>query len=214
MYARAGAEGASWRTLNSIVRRKMMPSGALVIGGTGMLRKASVAIARKSSVLTAVARTRASLQALAQDIGELSAHQQYYLDLDWDDQDEFLAALSRHLSKRDPPSLVVAWLHNPSLGPRIANALSTPRSACEFFQILGSAGRGPTSQAAELKNQVDRRADLAYHQVILGFKRDGGHSRWLTNDEISEGVLDAISAKLPTYVIGTVTPWSGRPGAA
>jgi hypothetical protein len=192
----------------------MTTSGALVIGGTGMLRKASVAIARKFSAFTAVAGTRASLHALAQDIGDLNAHQQYYLDLDWDDQDKFLAALSRHLSKCDPPSLVVAWVHNPSLGPRIANALTTPRYTCEFFQILGSAGRGPTSQAAALKNQVNRRADLTYHQVILGFRRDGGHSRWLTNDEISEGVLDAISAKLPTYVIGTVTPWSERPDAA
>jgi hypothetical protein len=192
----------------------MTQPDALVIGGTGMLRRASLAIARKSSTFTAVARTRTSLDALARDVGNPNERQQFYIDLDWDDQDKFLAALARHVSQHGHPSLVVAWLHNASLGPRLANALSEHSSTCEFFQVLGSAGRGPSSEASGLKNQIDRRSGLAYYQVVLGFRREGSLSRWLTNDEISDGVLDAISAKLPSYVIGTVTPWNERPDAA
>lgn len=191
----------------------MTRQSAWVIGATGMLRKASVAIARESSAFTAVARTRASLDALARDIGKLDGSRQFYIDLDWDDQDNFLAALSRHVSQHGPPSLVVAWLHNPSLGPRIANALPELDSGCEFFQVLGSAGRGPASEAAALQSRIERRPGLAYRQVVLGFVREGSASRWLTNDEISGGALDAISAKLPSYVIGTVTPWNERPDA-
>jgi hypothetical protein len=192
----------------------MAQPGALVIGGTGMLRRASVAIARNFSTFTAVARTRASLDALARDIGSPTDRQQFYIDLDWDDQDKFLAALSRHVSQHGGPSLVVAWLHNASLGPRLANALSKHSSTCEFFQVLGSAGRGPSSEAPRLKSQIEHRCGLAYYQVVLGFRREGPLSRWLTNDEISDGVLDAIAAKRPSHVIGTVTPWNERPDAA
>ena len=192
----------------------MTQAHALIIGGTGMLRRASVAIARESARFTAVARTRESLDALARDIGPVNERQHSYIDLDWDDQDKFLTVLSSHLARHRPPSLVVAWLHNASFGPRVANALAEHDSTCMFYQILGSAGRGPTSEATALKNQIERRSGLAYYQVILGFSREGSLSRWLTNDEISDGVLDAISARLPSYVIGTVTPWNERPDAA
>ena len=173
-----------------------------------------MAIARKSARFTAVARTRKSLNALAHDIGPVSERQHSYIDLDWNDQDQFLTVLSNRLSRHESPSLVVAWLHNASFGPRLANALSERGSPCVFYQILGSAGRGPSSEAAALKDHIEGHSILAYRQVILGFMREESLSRWLTNDEISDGVLDAISAGQSSYVIGTVTPWHERPDAA
>lgn len=51
-----------------------------------------------------------------------------------------------------------------------------------------------------------------YHAVILGFVLlPGGQSRWLTNSEISQGVLDAIAAEAKRHIVGTVEPWSRRP---
>lgn len=176
-----------------------------------MLRRASVAIAKESLAFTAVARTSASLEALARDVGNGSTGGHSFLALDWDQQDQFVAALSKHFMQTKPPSLVIAWLHNVWLGPLIASAIPRHASTCEFFQVLGSAGRGPLSEATPLRNEIEPRSDLAYYQVILGFKREGSSSRWLTNDEISDGVLDAVSAKQPTHVIGTVTPWNERP---
>jgi hypothetical protein len=184
---------------------------AVVIGGTGMLRRASAAIASESLAFTAVARTSASLEALARDVGNLSKRRDFFLTLNWDEQDQFVFQLSQHFMQAPPPSLVLAWLHNVWLGPRIASAIPSLGSACKFFQVLGSAGRGPMSEATDLRNQIEPRSDLAYSQIILGFKREASSSRWLTNDEISDGALAAISANQPSYVIGAVTPWNERP---
>ena len=76
---------------------------------------------------------------------------------------------------------------------------------------MGSAAGSPLNEAGALRNQVEPRSDLAYHQIVLGFKREACSSRWLTDEEISAGVLDAVSEKQPSYVVGTVTPWDERP---
>jgi hypothetical protein len=47
--------------------------------------------------------------------------------------------------------------------------------------------------------------------VILGFVLEGGHSRWLRNAEISQGVLQAIDTDAKRFVVGTIEPWSARP---
>ena len=52
---------------------------------------------------------------------------------------------------------------------------------------------------------------VSYFQVVLGFKKEAGSSRWLTNDEISDGVLEAIKLREMCHIIGTVTPWDQRP---
>ena len=184
---------------------------AVVIGGTGMLRRASVAIARQSQLFTAVARTPASLGALDHAIGDVPGRERFYLNLDWDQPDQFLSSLSQHFGELMAPSLVLAWLHDVKLGPRVAGALSRHASHCDFFQVMGSAGASPMSGAAVLRNQLDSRDDLAYYQIVLGFKRERGSSRWLTDEEISDGVLDAISTKQPSYLVGSVTPWEERP---
>ena len=45
---------------------------------------------------------------------------------------------------------------------------------------------------------------IAYRQVLLGSMGD----RWLTHEEISAGVLDAVEADLPLCVIGERKGWS------
>ena len=48
-------------------------------------------------------------------------------------------------------------------------------------------------------------------EVILGFVREGGHSRWLTDPEISAGVLKVLRSGKLRSVVATLTPWSERP---
>jgi hypothetical protein len=53
--------------------------------------------------------------------------------------------------------------------------------------------------------------DCRLRQVVLGFRADAGVSRWLTDAEISDGVLAAIRADRAYSVVGQVAPWSARP---
>jgi len=40
---------------------------------------------------------------------------------------------------------------------------------------------------------------------------EGGHSRWLSNAEISAGVSRALAGRDPVTIVGSVGPWSARP---
>jgi hypothetical protein len=116
--------------LMSNVRQHLVHSHAMVIGGTGMLRRASIAIAESAQVFTAVARRSESLNSLAQALGSPKKIAMYYLALDWNRPTEFLAALSRHVEQVGPPSFVLAWLHDINLGPRVACAAPWLPTGC------------------------------------------------------------------------------------
>ena len=47
----------------------------------------------------------------------------------------------------------------------------------------------------------------AYRQIVLGFVLEGEGARWLTHDEISEGVLKAIDEDAGLSTIGVTRPW-------
>jgi hypothetical protein len=177
-----------------------------------MLRRASIAIAKSAQVFTAVARRSESLSALAQALGS-PQKVAYYLALDWNQPTEFLAALSRHVEQVGPPSFVLAWLHDINLGPHVARAVSEKGSHCELFQVLGSDAAGPTGRAAAVRREIEPHDHLGYHQIILGFVRESGRTRWLSDEEISTGTLEAISLDEPSHIVGTTGDCqSGRYG--
>lgn len=181
---------------------------ALVVGGTGMLRAASIAIANRSYEITSVARTRRSLSALDSAIPPETTH--HALSLDWSDPEAFLRAIEHHLSDTAPPDLVVAWVHDDELTLRLAPLVGSDRPR-RFFHVIGSGGKDPSIVARSLREEFEAPPNVSYHQVILGFERSSGRSRWLTNDEISAGVLEAIERERTQFVVGTVEPWSARP---
>ncbi len=180
----------------------------LVIGGTGMLAGVSRALARRCDVLTSVARTQRSLRALTDTLGE-AAHAHHAIALDWSRPDSFLAALAEHIERVGPPSLVVAWLHHDHLGPEIARRVGAAETSCTFFQVRGSAAAAPSAEL--LSHDPPLPPNVTYHEVILGFRVEESRSRWLTHDEISNGVLAAIDNPSPRTIVGTVTPWERRP---
>jgi len=172
-----------------------------------MLREATITLAQRSRLLSAVSHSRNALRDLGQALSGAPCERRL-LSLDWEQSAEFVVALQRHVAAAGPPTLVVAWLHDPDLGPALAAALSHPSLPCHFFQVLGSDAADP-ARAAEAPPA--NHGPLEYHRVVLGFQKTQGESRWLTHAEISAGVLEAIALGLPSHVVGAVTPWSDRP---
>ena len=70
----------------------------LIIGGTGMLKAASIALADRINVLTSVARTERSLNALDQALARPGVVH-HLLPLDWTEPTTFLDFLVRHLNR-------------------------------------------------------------------------------------------------------------------
>jgi hypothetical protein len=185
-------------------------SHALVIGATGMLQAAAIKVARRSNYFSAVARSVDSLQRLERRLANIKGGRSL-LPLDWNDADSFLSTLAEHADVIGSPTLVVAWVHEPLLGVRIANLFSSAHHPCEFFHILGSAVAAPGSDSAWLRGQIRNEGALAYRQIVLGYCRNSSNSRWLTDEEISAGVLDAVQQKTACHIVGQIAPWSERP---
>lgn len=173
-----------------------------------MLRAASVQLSLQSRRLTSVARTRASLAKL--DGSLPNGHGLHHvLSLDWSDPAAFLAGVAEHIEATEQPDLVLAWVHDERLGIRLASRLRG--RGVHFFHVIGSASSDPAHVAALAQREANLPSNVAYHQVILGAVSHSGHTRWLTNQEISSGALAAIHAAQARFVVGGV---GRRAGAA
>lgn len=170
----------------------------LVVGGTGMLTELCEALARDGGRLSHISRHASRLA------GEAG------FDADYHDAEAFSEALDKAIDLSGPIDLAVAWFHT--------LRIEAPRRLAErvrgrLFQVLGSAMVDPAHPArldAALK-VGEGLLGCAIRQVVLGFEVEGGVSRWLTNSEISQGVLRAIRTDQVRTVVGRTEPWSARP---
>lgn len=175
-----------------------MPAHILVVGGTGML----------SGLVEALAGDGGRLSLLSRHASRVAGENGF--DCDYYDTEAFTAALGAAVERSGPIDLAVAWFHSLKV--------ATPRLLAEqvdgrLFQVLGSATADPAhpDRLARAASVAEGLPTCRLRQVVLGFKltQDGG--RWLTNAEISQGVLEAIGADRALTIIGQVEPWSARP---
>jgi hypothetical protein len=182
---------------------------SLVIGGTGMLREVSVALARHSDVLTSVARTARSLQALDARVRRVCTH--HMLQLDWNQQTSFLDGLERHVQAAGVPQRMLLWLHQDALADALMECLERLATPYRVFQVRGSAAANPAFRDARPSMNGVGRVYASYRQIVLGFHLQDTRSRWLHDDEIVRGVIEAMVADRERSIVGTIEPWSRRP---
>ena len=166
----------------------------LVVGGTGMLL----------GLVRELLAAGDEVWTLARHASALTHPRLHSLLADYRDA----AALRAALASATPFDRAVVWIHSaaPDAPFVVAEAVQGP-----FFHVLGSAVADP------FRPDDGRRARFAAlgsdaRDVVLRFVREGEHSRWLTNAEISAGVWDAVRGNVQRAVVGTVTPWAARPG--
>lgn len=185
---------------------------ALVVGGTGMLAGASLALAGQGYQVSVVARRVGRIRQLARAAG-VPAGCLNPLALDYHDVKALSAGLCQAAASAGPFVLVVSWIHGSAVEAplAVARAVSGGSVPCRFFDVLGSSAMDPSRLGADRGARFRVLPNLAYHEVILGFVREPSGSRWLTHDEICAGVLTAIDQDAWRFVVGTVRPWSARP---
>ena len=184
----------------------------LVIGGTGMLSQAALTLAEHSDAISIVARTRKSLDSLGSRL--LDSPVVYNpIQIDYQSTALLEKALQAAIESYGPIDLVVAWIHSnaPDVPLIVASIAAEKSLAVDFFHVLGSSSADPQSVPNPIELRLREIPALIYHKVILGFVIEGGDSRWLTNQEISRGVIDAVSANAPEHVVGVIRPLSMRP---
>ena len=187
-------------------------SHALVIGGTGMLKDASLWLSEKYDSVSVVGRSEKRLQSLVA-AAEMNNAMIHPLAIDYRNGSGLRRKVEEALSRHGEISLVLSWIHStaPEAHSVIAELLAKQRTECEWYDLLGSAAADPTSSISDNAVAFKRWSSILYRSIVLGFIIENGNSRWLTHAEISGGVIHSMQNKLPSSVIGQVHPWSKRP---
>ncbi|KQW71494.1 hypothetical protein ASE17_00930 [Phenylobacterium sp. Root77] len=173
-----------------------MPRHALVVGGTGML----------SGLVEALAGDGGRLSLLSRHASQHPGG----IDCDYHDAAAFSRALEVAVERNGPIDLAIAWFHTLRIA---APRLLAEQVRGRMFQVLGSATADPAhpQRLATAAAVAEGLQGCQLRQVVLGFQVTGDGSRWLTNEEISGGVLDAVRTDRPLTIIGQVEPWAARP---
>lgn len=185
------------------------PRHALVVGGTGMLRKVSLELATRGYTTSVIARSRGPLEELvAKTGGRVNP-----IALDYGDTDHLILQLEKAIGSHGPIELVVAWIHSdaPEAPLAVARTAAMGGHGVHYFDVVGSAADDPSGPDPARRDGFAAVSGLVYHEIILGFILERGASRWLTHDEIAAGVLAAIDSGAPRSIVGTTRPWSARP---
>jgi len=182
-----------------------MAGHALVVGGTGMLAGVVRALVTRGWRVSVLAR-RAS--AFAMRNPGVSG-----LDCNYNDTDALVATLNRARDGEGAIDLAVGWFHTLGPAPMLATRTGSLGTPGRFFHLLGSAMDDPDhpERLPRAARTAEDAAYCLYRQVLLGFVPEGDGARWLTNDEISAGVLQAIDEDAALFRIGVTRPWSLRP---
>ncbi|MCA9274215.1 MAG: hypothetical protein KDA31_14350 [Phycisphaerales bacterium] len=165
------------------------PPHVMVIGGTGMLAGLCRTLADRGHPVSVLARRNRDL---GPGVGCFAC--------DYKDPDSLDAAMSEAIDELGPIAVLISWIHGTA--PDAAEQAHRIASPERHLRILGSASA---------KRPAPGPSEAGCERITLGFALDGPASRWLTHDEICEGVLHAFDHPRPATIVGVVEPWERRP---
>jgi len=177
---------------------------ALVIGGTGMLKRVSVWLCEQGFHVSIIGRDEVKLENVKRE--SATPENITCLPLDYHNDSDVKLAIKGTIERDGPITLVVAWVHSSAKHALrlICNEIELSSEKYSLFHILGSS-------ASRTKSQKIGGALCSYYRIILGFILEDTYARWLTHEEIADGVIKGIESKCTEWIVGRVEPWESRP---
>lgn len=172
---------------------------ALVIGGTGMLAGVCVDLACEGYSVSVIGRTQLKFKRLQSGSPPNSI---FPLITDCDG-DAVFREIEKAIKERGPFNLIVSWTQNYSTLERICE-MNIGDKPFRLFHIKGSR-RYFEDEPIRIPSQC------IYRKVFLGFVVEDVGSRWLTHEEIVNGVIKQITIDEAEGIIGQIHPYEARP---
>lgn len=181
-----------------------MVKQAIVIGGTGMLKGVTLWLAEQHYHVFVIGRSRKKLNDVVKkaEPGRITP-----VSVDYHEDNNFRTKVAEIIRKHSPIELAVTWIHSSArhafdiLSEEIA---SGTEANWRLFHVRGST-------AALSTEPVPTPQNCLYRQILLGFVIENGQSRWLTHQEIVDGIIKAIEKDQKQSIIGSIEPWEKRP---
>jgi hypothetical protein len=157
---------------------------ALVLGGTGMLAGCAESLVADGWHVVMPSRRHTPIAD-----GNGGRRRAVWVKADWFDP----PALARDAGKAlgGPADLLVAWVHREVRTAVLRAVASLLAPGAPVVEVHGSASANPIGGCPD--------PVLPGHptqQVVLGFVRHAGRTRWLNHQEIAAGVLDGVGRAL------------------
>lgn len=180
---------------------------ALVVGGTGMLMPVVKQLIDDGYTVSVIALRPSSLQALSTYL-HAQGNGLNALAVDYHDDERLQENLLEAVRLHGPITLTVAWIHSSAIdAPLVIAELVTGK----FFHVRSASASQPDFQDPFDVISIKALSDIEYYQIILGFVLENGAARWLTNQEIAQGVIAAMKEPCASGTIGITEPWQSRP---
>ncbi|WP_260195016.1 hypothetical protein [Actinophytocola gossypii] len=157
---------------------------ALILGGTGMLAGCAETLVADGWHVVLPSRRPTPV---GDGNGERRAA--VWVKADWFDP----VALARDAGAAlgGPADLLVAWVHREMRAAVLRAVAPLLSPGAPVVEVHGSASANPVGGCPE-----PVLADHPTQQVVLGFVRHAGRTRWLNHQEIADGVLDGVRRAL------------------
>ena len=175
----------------------------LVIGGTGMLSQAVLYFASQYSTISVIARHQGGLNRLKAQAGENSEIFNL-LAVDYRNYGKLVKKVSESVQEFGDVNTIISWIHStaPDALQTVCRDLDSNSGKINLFEIVSSErGKIPNYHVQQAKG-FSLFQSIKYHSILLGAVKDGSSLRWLTHDEISDGVIDAVENLKVNTIIG------------
>lgn len=186
-------------------------SHVMVIGGTGMLADTCIGLALQGYSVSIIGRDALRHSMLMKKAGTAGARLHPVI-ADYTNELLLRKGIEEAVDKLEQPAAIIAWIHSHAVYAHAIAAEYIGNAECHYFHIRGRTDFRALAIKNPVQQQLESIRNVRYHQVILGFKKEGRSSRWLTDEEISRGVLDAFNAAEQTFIVGLLEPFEERPG--
>jgi nucleoside-diphosphate-sugar epimerase len=175
----------------------------LVVGGTGMLANVTLTLLQDGFYVSVIGRFQPRFDRLIADKSNST-----FIPVDYHDDQRLRLEVRRAIDQHGNLQMIVAWIHSSAPNALTVILEEAAKTSEEFrlFHVLGSS-----SNLDAIKETASVPANCLYRQVQLGFMLIAGHARWLTNNEIACGVIEAISEDNLKKIVGVLEPWEKRP---
>lgn len=175
------------------------PRHALIIGGTGMLAGVSSFLATEEFSVSVVGRTSSKLNRLLKDNPPNTI---FPIQADYN-ADEIFTKVKDAINTRGPFSLIISWTPNYEALERICEL----NERANTFRLIHVKGSRRYFEDKEIRIPLI----CQYEKVFLGFVMEARNSRWLTHQEIANGVIQQFLAPIEEQIVGQIHPYNERP---
>lgn len=178
----------------------------LIVGGTGMLKDVPLYFAKYGFTVSVIARDQNNLNKLIESKSEHGFINP--LRVDYSDYYMLEEKLKSAIDNYGKIETAVCWIHStaPEAPFIIASILNEQNIKVKFYHVFGSANISPDGRNLKFESEISGYENIIYRKIILGFVIEYDKSRWLTDTEISNGVIDAVIKEDNNFVVGRIEP--------